>query len=200
MSLALPLEFTDPGSLYDSSFADIFLYLPTGVFSLLLSTTQLSEFEQLALNSNLLFPLVSAKVPNYAISAPIQSHFEDMIFPIRATVHTYERNAKVSLLLEQMFMDMMSSNSFQATDRLRKAVEAGIKARMTIKGKKGNAQEEEQAKSLMEASGERLLGLLEILEVAAGMQPQERKRRSTSLAQFSSFDTLSSPPSDLSSP
>lgn len=63
----------------------------------------------------------------------------------------------------------MEIGSLKATKSLRKAVEAGINARDIPYGsasrKKGNEHEEEQAKELMELSNERLLGLLDILEI-----------------------------------
>lgn len=151
------------------------------------------------MNSNLLFPLVSAKVPNYAVSEPKQADFEKSILSTRATTQTYGKNAKVSILVEQMFISMMEEKALQPTAALRAAVESGINSRMSVKKKKGMTAEEEQARLLLEGSAKRLLGLLEILEVAVGMSPQERKRRDPS-AMLSSFDGLSDPPSQLSSP
>jgi hypothetical protein len=185
----LPDYFTDPGSFYDSSVADVFLPLPTGVFSLILSTSQLLGIYQIALNSNLLFPLVSAKVPNYALSEPKQSDFEKSILSARATTQTYEKNAKVSIIVEQMVLFMMENQALEPTDALRTSMESGIYARMRVK----------RAKVLLEGTDKRLLGLLEVLEVAAGMPPQERKRNNAS-AILSSFGGLSDPPTDMTSP
>jgi hypothetical protein len=182
----LPDHFTDPGSFYDSSVADVFLQLSTGVFTLILSTSKLLGIYQTALNSNLLFPLVSAKVPNYALSEPKQSDFEKLILSARATTQTYEKNAKVSIIVEQMSIFMMENQAFQPTNALRAAVETGINARMRVKKKKEMSIEEEQAKMLLENSAKRLLGFLEVLEVSAGMPPQERKRNAS--AMLSSFD------------
>jgi hypothetical protein len=195
----LPDHFTDPGSFYDSSVADVFLPLPTGVFSLILSTSQLLGIYQIALNSNLLFPLVSAKVPNYALSEPKQSDFEKSILSARATTQTYEKNAKVSIIVEQMVLFMMENQVLEPTDALRTSMELGINARMRVKRKKEISAEEEQAKVLLEGTDKRLLGLLEVLEVAAGMPPQERKRNNAS-AILSSFGGLSDPPTDMTSP
>ncbi|KAF2706182.1 hypothetical protein K504DRAFT_386189 [Pleomassaria siparia CBS 279.74] len=188
----LPSDFTDLGSFYDSSVADVFLRLPTSVFSLILSTSKLSDIYQAALNSNLLFPLVSATTPNYASVHPNQSHFEELILPIRAMTQSVEKNTKVSLIVEQLFMCMMGANLLQPTDGLRTAIQSGIAARNTRRGKKGNVEEEQPSKRLLEASAERLLGLLELLEIANAIQPQERRRKSTS--------ALSSPPDVLTSP
>ena len=64
---------------------------------------------------------------------------------------------------------MAQIDQLQSTDTLRKAVELGIKARDipygNAKRKKGNEHEEEQSKELMELSNERLLGMLEVLEI-----------------------------------
>ena len=157
--------------------------------------------DQLGLNSNLLHPLVSTKPPNYAIIQEVnQADFEDTILPARATAQTYEKNAKVGLIVEQMFMYIISTPNFTPTPRLRAAVESGIAARGKIKGKRSITPQEEQAKALLEASGERLLGLLEVFEISRGLQPQEYKRKSPSHPELASFDSLSSVPDDLSSP
>jgi hypothetical protein len=176
----------------------VFLHLPTSVFGLILSTSKLPGSHQTALNSNLLFPLISAKVPNYALSEPKQLDFERSILSAHATTKTYQKNATVSIIVEQMFMFMMENQAIHPTDALRMAVEAGINARMRVKRRKESPSEEEQEKALLEESAKRLLGLLEILEIAAGMPPQERKRRDAS-AVLSSFGGLSDPPSELTS-
>lgn len=77
----------------------------------------------------------------------------------------------VSLILERMVLHMMSENLLTATDELRIAMETGIKAREGVRSlsntKLERLEEEEQAKILLEASSDRLRGLLELLEMAA---------------------------------
>lgn len=94
---------------------------------------------------------------------------------------------------------MMENQALKPTNALRTSMESGINARLRMKRKKESSEEEEQAKMLLEGSTKRLLGLLEVLEIAAGMPPQERKRNNAS-AMLSSFDGLSDPPSDMTSP
>lgn len=130
--------------------------------------------------------------------APTQEHFEKKLLSLKGTTQSYAANAKISLILEQLFMYMMKQDALEPTKALRKAMETGIEARKGVhgtgKGKKGNAQEEEQAKESVYASSERLLGLLEVLEMAAGMPPQmaQGKGRAGIASAFLSFGSASS--------
>ncbi|KAF2259730.1 hypothetical protein CC78DRAFT_524318 [Lojkania enalia] len=196
---ALPWHFTRLSDLFDH-FTEDMVHLPTFIFSLLISTSNLSPRLQMGLNANLLLPLLSGQLPDYTVIDPTQSHLEVIFLPSRATTHSYATNAKISLVLEQMFIYMLNSKSLIATDALRKAVELGIEARHSVygtaKGKKGNAAEEEQAKLLMEQSSERLLGLLEVLEINTGKPPQPYRAKSQSfvMSSLSSDLSFSTPP------
>lgn len=104
---------------------------------------------------------------------------------------------------------MMQQDALEPTKALRKAMETGIEARGSVlgivKGRKGNAQEEEQAKELMQACAERLLGLLEILEISAGMPAQRAPRRNrpgiaSAFLSFGSGSSLSPAPESESEP
>lgn len=201
----LPAHFTKLGDYFDSLTEEF--RLPTIIFSILLSTSKLPDRTKISLSANLLLPFVTTRLPDYTSIEPIQSHFEEYILPRRATTQSYAANAKISLILEQMFMYMMSINSLEATDALREAVEIGVEERQSVYGtgggKKGNAHEENQAKGIMSASSQRLLGLLEVLEIAAGKEPQPQPRgveRETTinLSQMSSLSDLSSPPESSS--
>jgi hypothetical protein len=108
-----------------------------------------------------------------------------------------------------MFMYMMEQKALTPTDALREAMETGIEARHKVygmgKGKRGNAEEEDQAKKLMQASSERLLGLLEVLEMAEGKSPQPMKEKARGgegslLVSFGSNLSLSSAPSSETEP
>ncbi|KAF2468565.1 uncharacterized protein BDR25DRAFT_231030 [Lindgomyces ingoldianus] len=169
----IPDNFTTLGDLFDQ-FTEAYLQLPTNIFSVLLSTSQIPLQVQMGLNSNLLFPLLSGALPDYTVMEPTQEHLEEYFLPSRATTHRYAANAKISLIFEQMVMYFMSAKRLNATDDLRSAVESGIEAREKAYGnasrKKGNTQEEEQAKIILDQSTERLLGLLEIVELSAGKE------------------------------
>ncbi|KAF2276911.1 uncharacterized protein EI97DRAFT_376432 [Westerdykella ornata] len=195
---ALPMQFTHLGDLFDP-FTEECTHLPTMLFSVLLSTSKLDGLTQTALNANHLLPLVSGQLPDYTKIEPTQAHLEQYMLPRRAATQSYSTNAKISLILEQIFLYMMSIKGLHATATLRAAVEKGIQERTSVygtaKGKKGNAAEEEQSKMLLEASSKRLLGLLEVLEIAEGMAPQPKSGRNKSFSiSFGSVSELSSVP------
>ncbi|KAF1831751.1 hypothetical protein BDW02DRAFT_649661 [Decorospora gaudefroyi] len=191
VALALPSSFTPFFDLCDNILED-FNQLPTITYAVLISTSKMPDRLQIASNANLLHPLISGKPPNYFLYEPTQSDFETKLFPLRGTTQSFALNAKISLVLEQMFMYMVDQDALTPTDKLRKAIETGIEARRgvhgTSRGAKGNPEEETQAKGLMEACAARLLGLLEVLEMAAGMAPQPKGEA----AAFLSFGTGSS--------
>ncbi|KAF2021075.1 hypothetical protein BU24DRAFT_457091 [Aaosphaeria arxii CBS 175.79] len=197
---ALPSHFTKLNDLFDSV-VEIANPLPTIMFSLLLSTSRLPNTLQMAFSANSILPLTSGgQLPDYSLIAPLQAHLELYLLPRRATTQSYAANAKISIILEQMFMCMMDTKSLTASESLRAVVERGIQERLevygTARGKKTNAHEEGQAKRLMEASSDRLLGLLEVLEISQGLPPQPPKKKKQELISFSSTlsDELSSPP------
>lgn len=162
---------------------------------------------QIAFNVNLLLPLVNRKIPEYFRHEPTQEHLETTLLPLKGTTQSYAANAKISLILEQMFMYMMTCNALTPTDALRQAMETGIAARHSVygtgRGKRGNAEEEQQSQGLMEASSERLLGLLEVLGISAGKAPQPLKNKGKTgsvpvMLSFGSGSSLSpAPDSDI---
>ncbi|KAH7135989.1 hypothetical protein B0J11DRAFT_547749 [Dendryphion nanum] len=194
---ALPTHFMTLAEIFNTLTED-FINLPTMIFAVLVSTSKLAGIVQMALNANLLLPLTPGELPDYTIITPEQTHLEEYLLPRRANTQSFAANAKFSLILEQMFIYMMSTKSLKACESLRFPVETGIKKRHevhgTARGRNNNAHEEVQAKSLMEASSARLLGLLEVLEIAAGI-PSQPKQPSMLLS-FTSVvsDELSSPP------
>lgn len=161
---------------------------------------KLPDAMQVAFNANLLSPLISGKPPNYFVVTPTQEHFETKLLPLKGTTQSFAANAKISLILEQLFIYMMKQDALTPTKALRNAMETGIQARKGVygtskaKGKKGTPQEEEQAKELIFACSERLLGLLEVLEMSAGMPPQvvQKKGQAGIAAAFLSFGSASS--------
>jgi hypothetical protein len=177
---ALPKSFTPLYDFCDNILED-FNQLPTIIYQVLLSTLKMQGRLQIAFCTNLLHPLISGKPPNYFLYEPTQADFETRLLPLKAVTQSFAANAKISLILEQMFINMFSQDALASTPDLRKAIETGIEARHGVygigKGRKGNAEEEAQATELMEASSERLLGLLEVLEMNSGMQPQPTNRK-----------------------
>jgi hypothetical protein len=190
----LPTQFGD----FFDIVTEEFLHLPTMFFSPVVSMGTLSRPLQMALNANLLLFLVHGGLPDLQ---PTQSHLEDYLLPSRASTETYARNAKLSLIIEQMFMYMMSTQALEATDSLRKAVERGCEERGKVYGtgriKKGDAAEEGHGRLMLQSSTDRLLGLLEILEISKGKPPQPRRDASHSLSLSFTSELSSLPESDM---
>lgn len=181
-----------------------FIQLPVLVFEVLLSTLQMPASAQLPFCVNLLFPLVSGTLPAFLYDKPTQEHLESILLPLRGTTQSFAANAKISLILEQIFLHVMSRDALRSTTGLQRAMEDGIKARKSVygtaRGKKGNAKEEEHGEKVMKASSERLLGLLDILEITSGKAPQHpsSSRKVNTVPVFLSFtssSSLSPPPS-----
>jgi hypothetical protein len=170
--------------------------LPIRTFQVLLSTFKLAGQLRVAFCANLLLPLVSGKLPDYFGHEPTQQQFESTLLMLRGTTQSFAANAKISLILEQMVMYMMTQNELKATKTLRAAMEGGIKARQSVygtgKGKRGNAEEEAQSKIMLEACSERLLGMLEVLEIKEGNPPQLLKVNANGSSEFLSFGSGSS--------
>jgi hypothetical protein len=179
--------------------------LPIRTFQVLLSTLKMAELLRVAFCANLLLPLVSGKIPEFFRYKPTQQDFESTLLTLKGTTQSFAANAKISLILEQLFIYMMSEDELKATEALRTAMESGIEARQSVygtgKGRKGNAQEEAQSKILMDACSERLLGLLEVLEMKEGKPPQLLQVNLNGSLAFPSFGSGSSlseaPESDM---
>lgn len=167
------------------------------VFNVFLSTSRLPALSHIALNANSLLPVASGKALQPIYDSPVQSELESSILTLGGATQSFALNAKVSLLIEQLFIYMLDNDLLEATDRLRAAVEFGIEVRQSVhgsnKGRRGNAAEEEQGSAVMQAASERLLGLLEVLEMSAWKEPQPQKKKSKLLPLFSSFGSSLSP-------
>ena len=179
MAQALPAQFTTLTDFFDNILED-FIQLPICMFKTLTSTMRIPDHLQLAFNSNLLLPLISGSVPDYLHTEPTQDHFERKLFPLTSTSLNFSANAKISLIIERLFMYMISKKALTPTIALRQSMETGIEARHKVthnaKRRKRNAEEDAQAQELMAASSERLLGLLEVLKISAGKVPQQWER------------------------
>jgi hypothetical protein len=176
----LPKAFTNLEGFFDT-YAEEFKSLPVAVFDILVSTSRLPPALQVALNANSLLPVTCGKVMKLMYDPPQQQHFESETLILVAT-NSFARNAKVSIIVEQLFMYMLDNDLLEPTDRLRAAIEYGVRERQGVygtgAGKRGNAHEEEQGQVIIQNSSERLLGLLEVLEMFAGKEPQPRKAKS----------------------
>lgn len=202
MASALPTLFTTWSDFFDTVLESM-NHLPTMTFKVVLSTLKMPAPGPIAFQVNSLLPLVSGKLPDYFLSDPVQDHFESQLLPLKGISQSFAVNAKIAIILEQMFIYMMNKDALVPTDALRQAVETGVRERQSVhgtaKGKKGNAQEEQNAKEVMEASSDRLLSLLELLEIRAGKPAQPCPKRGSNVAilafsSFTSASSLSSPP------
>ncbi|KAF2626216.1 hypothetical protein BU25DRAFT_370745 [Macroventuria anomochaeta] len=199
VAIKLPTQFTTLSDWFDNVVED-FRYLPTMLFNVFLATLAVPGHMKYMFLANLLLPFVSGTLPDYFRYDPTQDHFESILLPLKGS-QSFAANAKVSLILEQLFMLMMAEDGLKPTDALREAMETGIQVRHNVygsgRGKRANAKEEKQARELMEASSGRLLGMLEVLEVMSGKPPQKKADRKNSvLLSFGSGSPLSSAPSD----
>ncbi|KAF3006508.1 hypothetical protein E8E13_004910 [Curvularia kusanoi] len=199
VAIKLPKHFTILSDWFDNVVEE-FRYLPTMLFSIFLPTLTVPRPMKFMFLANLLLPFVSGSLPDYFRYDPTQQHFESILLPLKAG-QSFAANAKVSLILEQLFVLMVAEDGLQATNALREAMQAGIQARHDVygsgRGKKGNAGEEKQARELMEACSRRLMGMLEMLEIMAGKPPQKKAyRKNNSFLSFGSGSPLSSAPSD----
>ncbi|KZM28500.1 hypothetical protein ST47_g365 [Ascochyta rabiei] len=196
----LPNNFTTLSDWFDNVVED-FRYLPTMLFKVFLTTLTVPGPMKFMFLANLLLPFVSGTLPDYFRYDPTQEHFESILLPLHGR-QSFADNAKVSLILEQLFVLMMAGNGLKPTDELRKAMETGIQARHNVygsgRGKRGNAGEEKQARELMVASSGRLLGMLELLEIGAGKPSQKTAGYEASVfLSFGSGSPLSSAPSNI---
>lgn len=170
------------------------------LFNVFLTTLAVPDTMKYSFLTNLLIPFVSGTIPDYFRYDPTQEHFETVLLPMKGS-QSFSANAKVSLILEQLFMLMMADDQLKATDALRAATEIGIQSRHNAygsgRGKRGNAGEEKQARELMQASSNRLLAMLEMLEIIAGNQPQKKTDPKNMFTSFDSGSPLSSAPSDM---
>ncbi|KAF1911461.1 hypothetical protein BDU57DRAFT_533563 [Ampelomyces quisqualis] len=198
VSRALPTEFTTPSDFFDNILED-FIHLPTALLQVLLSTSKMAGGDHVAFCTNLLLPLASGKIPDFLRYRPTQQDLESNLLALKGTTQSYAANAKISLILEQVFIYMMDRDTLSPTDALRDAMETGIKARGSVygtgKGRRGNAEEEAEGQVMLEACSGRLLDLLELVEMTDGKSPQPFKEQDASAyPSFGSFSPLSTPP------
>lgn len=104
-----------------------------------------------------------------------QAVIEGCFLPFPANTSSVADNAKVSILVENVFRFFIGMCTVHHTPSLNEAIESGIKARESKakgdKKKKGRgvaAQEDEEAWEFLESSGERLRTLGEWVDANSG--------------------------------
>jgi hypothetical protein len=172
----LPNCFIDCKELYETYCANIKM-LPLPAFSLLVSPSNASHFPVVvfvSLTQVLLLRLLPNTTPrpqtisNRDTDDITQEILEKCYLPFTATTSSIADNAKVSILVENLFRVFLKSCQVYHTPNLDAAIERGILARenKTKSGKRRREnstlkKEEESDRVWLEASGERLRSLLE---------------------------------------
>jgi hypothetical protein len=179
----LPNDFTSVEGLFDTLTLHL-RYLPVSVLHLLITTSQLFPADQVALNVSLFTALTCENYIDYTQTTPMQDELEQLLLPHRARSQSFAENAKVSLLLEQVFMSMMESLHLQYRTALLAAVERGVNERSNVKGKKHNLFEEEVGEALLTTSSERLRSLVQMLKMMSVETPirGSPRKKSTSIS------------------
>lgn len=167
---ALPDDFTDLEDLFDL-YTEILRPLPLNVFVQILSTLRLPPNILSSLLCNLLIPYLPYTVNVVNIFNLTQDDLVSHFLPASANVNSNSDNAKMSLLLEGLLINMMSEGKLYVDQRFGDSVEEGIRARKEKaigdarrKGK-GNKIVEAEAQKQLVKSAERIMVILEILEM-----------------------------------
>ncbi|KAF1967089.1 hypothetical protein BU23DRAFT_484584 [Bimuria novae-zelandiae CBS 107.79] len=175
-------QFTSLSGLCDT-LASQLRYFPVHVLHVLVTTSRLLPAEQVALNVTILTAaLTFDHFIDCTARSPTQTEFIEYLLPLRASEDRFTANAKVSLLLEQVFMYMMNNKrkgkkELKFTNPLRVAVETGIEHRNSVKGRKDSPEEKEQGKALLDTSSQRLSGLLYLLKIIKAKVPERESPR-----------------------
>ena len=171
-----PTTFLDTEDLFDL-YTEFLRPLPLPVFQPLVfsassrQSSWLGPNEQSGLDQMLLRPLLASAAPAYNDNALTQSDFERHYAQYAANTTSASDNAKVGLLVEDLLRLLWKNGDLVYSEKLRKAVEKGIKARtdkVAFDGRRktgAKAKEDEEAAMLMEGSGERMLACLDMIRV-----------------------------------
>ncbi|EON67584.1 hypothetical protein W97_06952 [Coniosporium apollinis CBS 100218] len=170
-----PSALTHQGELFDV-FTEFLRPLPLPTFSTILTTSALSPATLASLCANLLLPLITTAPPNYNTLLLCQPDLERFFLPAPANGNSYVDNAKVSLLLQTIVVQMFASGRIVPTEAFGAAVEEGVRARRekaigdARKRGKGREGEEKEARGVLEGSERLLMVVLEVVESAAGIK------------------------------
>ncbi|KAH6679591.1 hypothetical protein B0J14DRAFT_472888 [Halenospora varia] len=179
LSADLPDEFVDVRDLYDAFYSSI-KSIPVPAFSLFLSpssSSQLPIIVLVSLGQLLLLRLLPNTAPRpHTVSGRdsddlSQEIFERCFFPFSANTSSVADNARVSILIENLFKLYLRTCKCYHTPNLEEAIEKGIVARENkIKGdrrkKDANRRTKQDESDLvwLRASGERLRLLMNWVE------------------------------------
>lgn len=169
LACELPSDFTFAEDLLDV-YTEFARSLPLPHFSVLISNAFMDPPNQVCFLINLLLPLTGASPPSKGIFNVTQEQMVQDFIPRAASAYSTVDNAKVSIVLESLFMSMMQANGIEPTEELGAAVEEGVRARKAKatgdarrKGK-GTTGDESDARRELDLSSERLMALLEVIE------------------------------------
>jgi len=169
---ALPDVFTGLEDLFDL-YTESLRPLPLKVFAQFLSTLQLPVDALCGLLCNLLIPYLGCTPKKLNIFDLSQDDLVGHFLLASANVSGNSDHVKVSLLLEALLINMMSEGKLHIDQRFGDVVKQGIRTRnekaigdARRKGKESRVIEAEARKEL-ENSAERIMAILEILEMGA---------------------------------
>jgi hypothetical protein len=170
--------------------------LPLTVFTSFVTTLTLPLDEQTALLINLLLPFLAVEPKKIDIFNATQDDLIKDFFPCSANVTSYLDNYKMALVVQMLLLRMRERGALDAQDgELRKAVEAGIKARKKkatgdtrTKGK-GNNPVENTARDQLGMCSECISVILDMLEMDAGMETSSLSEIGSESSQISDLDS-----------
>lgn len=162
--------FTDLEDLFDL-FTESFRGLPLPAFTQFIATFRLPHETLNALLVNLLIPYIPSAPKKLNIFSTSQETLVNSFLPYSANVNSSVDNAKMSLVIETLLSSMMSEGRLKADEQLSNAVVEGNNnrkkkaigdARRKFKGRK---EAEAEARRELEMSSERILAILDILDM-----------------------------------
>jgi hypothetical protein len=171
--------FTHLEDLFDT-YTESFRNLPLPAFTQFVATFRMPLGRLSGLLVNLLIPYIPSAPEKINIFSIRKEDLVTNILRHSANVHSSIDNAKMSLVIEALLASFMSEYGLTADDEFSNAVQEGIKkrkekaigdARRKFKGRKGP---EAEARKELDVSSERIMAILEILELGKSLKAPSR--------------------------
>lgn len=167
---AYPAGFMDTEDLFDL-YTEFVRPLPLMVFQQFAypPTPYLDTNSQATLNQTLLRPIISHEAPKFNSGSMMQAELEKHFLPFAANQSSVEENAKVSVLVESLFVMLWRHGGLEATASLHKMVKQGIDARKkkaSFDGRKktGRKKEQDYMKLMLDVSAGNIAELLGVIQ------------------------------------
>ncbi|KAF2099515.1 hypothetical protein NA57DRAFT_55479 [Rhizodiscina lignyota] len=169
LSCDLPRDFTNNAEEFLDLYTEFLRPLPLPHFCALSTNPYIDAANHVCLLVNHLIPLTAVSPPKDLFNITQQDLVRDFI-PRAANAYSNVDNAKVSVVLECLFVSMLDHFGIEPTEEFGSAVEEGIRARKARaigdarKKDKGTSGDEKNARKELDFSSERLMTLLEMIE------------------------------------